>query len=267
MGVEILKIFLNPILYLVVAFVIVTLLWIVKLFVFKKFAVLEFLGIILSVIILIMIPTDHIAVQIISAVIYVAFAGYTIYSFIETYHIYTTYDKEINNFLKNNEFDFFVQTDSKDKIINFSNKLLNITKMTKRDITGVHCWKLLIDYLKINKINKKELSLNTTASFLKEFKDANSKHVIYQFEFEMPKLDELVKEKDDQTKDLATVRYTGLIQPVYYNKKLIGRNIYFYQDRMQVLHDLRLALKNATISSILFPYQYSRFIPTRISLK
>lgn len=247
MGVEILKIFLNPILYLVVAFVIVTLLWIVKLFVFKKFAALEFLGIILSVIILIMIPTDHIAVQIISAVIYVAFAGYTIYSFIETYHIYTTYDKEINNFLKNNEFDFFVQTDSKDKIINFSNKLLNITKMTKRDIIGVHCWKLLIDYLKINKINKKELSLNTTASFLKEFKDANSKHVIYQFEFEMPKLDELVKEKDDQTKDLATVRYTGLIQPVYYNKKLIGRNIYFYQDRMQVLHDLRLALKNATI--------------------
>ena len=51
MGVEILKIFLNPILYLVVAFVIVTLLWIVKLFVFKKFALLEFLGIILSVII------------------------------------------------------------------------------------------------------------------------------------------------------------------------------------------------------------------------
>ena len=247
MGVEILKIFLNPILYLVVAFVIVTLLWIVKLFVFKKFALLEFLGIILSVIILIMIPTDHIAVQIISAVIYVAFAGYTIYSFIETYHMYTTYDKEINNFLKNNEFDFFVQTDSKDKIINFSNKLLNITKMTKRDIIGVHCWKLLIDYLKINKINKKELSLNTTASFLKEFKDANSKHVIYQFEFEMPKLDELVKEKDDQTKDLATVRYTGLIQPVYYNKKLIGRNIYFYQDRIQVLTDLRMALKQATL--------------------
>ena len=243
---EILKIFINPNLYTVVAFVIVTLLWIVKLFVFKKFAVLEFLGLIGSVVLLFFIPTDHLAVQIIIAVLYVAFAGYCIYSFIITYQIFTTYDKEVNNFLKNNEFDFFIQTDSHDKIINFSNKLLNITKMTKKDIVGVHCWKLLIDYLKITKINKKELSLNTTADFLKQFKDANSKHVIYQFEFEMPKIDELLKETDDNTKDLTTIRYTGLIQPVYFNKKLIGRNVYFYQDRMQVLRDLRLALKNAT---------------------
>ena len=180
------------------------------------------------------------------AVLYVLFAGYTIYSFIQTYQIYTTYDKEVNNFIKNNEFDFFIQTDSHDKIINFSNKLLNITKMTKKDIIGVHCWKLLIDYLKITKINKKELSLNTTGEFLRQFKDANSKHVIYQFEFEMPKIDELLKESDDKSQDLTTIRYTGLIQPVYYNKKLIGRNVYFYQDRMQVLRDLRLALKNAT---------------------
>lgn len=243
---EILKIFTNPILYIVVSFVIVTLLWIVKLFVFKKFAALEFIGIIGSIILMFLIPTNHIAVRIILALLYVLFAGYTIYSFIQTYQIYTTYDKEVNNFLKNNEFDFFIQTDSHDKIINFSNKLLNITKMTKKDIIGVHCWKLLIDYLKITKINKKELSLNTTGEFLRQFKDANSKHVIYQFEFEMPKIDELLKESDDKSKDLTTIRYTGLIQPVYYNKKLIGRNVYFYQDRMQVLRDLRLALKNAT---------------------
>lgn len=244
---EILKIFANPILYLVVAFVIVSLLWIVKLFVFKKFAIFEFLGLIGSSCLLFFIPTNHIAVTIIVAILYVIFAGYCIYTFIQTYQIYTTYDKAINNFLKNNEFDFFVQTDNHDKIINFSNKLLNITKLTKKDLKGVHCWKLLMDYLKISKINKKELSLNITADFLKQYKDANSKHVIYQFEFEMPKIDELVKDSDDKSKDLSTIRYTGLIQPVYYNKKLIGRNIYFYQDRMQVLHDLRDALKNATV--------------------
>ncbi len=246
MGMEILKIFIDPIHYIVISAVIVTLLWIVKLFVFKKFAIYEFLGLIGSFIIIFLISTDHIAVQIVLAVLYVAFAGYTIYSFIDAYHIYTTYDKEINNFLKNNEFDFFVQTDSKDKIINFSNKLLSITKMVKKDIKGVHCWKLLIDYLKITKINKKELNLNVTADFLKQFKEANSNHVIYQFEFEMPKIDDLTKEKDDTTKDLTTIKYTGLIQPIYYKKRLIGRNIYFYQDRMQVLHDLRNALKSAT---------------------
>ena len=243
---EVLNIFINPISYIVISTIVSVLLWVIKLFVFKKFATLELLSMIALTLLLVFIPTNHIAVQIIFAVLFVAGLGYCIYSFIISYQIYTTYDKEINNFLKNNEFDFFVQTDSKDKIISFSNKLLKITKLTKKDIKGVHCWKLLIDYLKINKINKKELSLQTTADFLKQFKDANSNHVIYQFEFEMPKIDDLTKDEDDKTKDLSNIKYTGLIQPVYYKKTLIGRNIYFYQDRMQVLHDLRNALKSAT---------------------
>lgn len=243
---EALSIFINPMSYVVIAIIISALLWVIKLFVFKKFDALELLVMIALTMLLVFIPTDHIAVQIILAVLFVAGLGYCIYSFIISYQIYTTYDKEINNFLKNNEFDFFVQTDNKDKIISFSNKLLKITKLTKKDIKGVHCWKLLVDYLKITKINKKELSLQTTADFLKQFKEANSNHVIYQFEFEMPKIDDLTKDEDDKTKDLSTIKYTGLIQPVYYKKKLIGRNVYFYQDRMQVLHDLRNALKSAT---------------------
>ena len=58
----------------------------------------------------------------------------------------------------------------------------------------------------------------------------------------MPKVDDLVNDEEEP----EYMNYIGIIQPVYYKKKLIGRNIYFYQDRMQVLDDLRQALKQAT---------------------
>lgn len=59
----------------------------------------------------------------------------------------------------------------------------------------------------------------------------------------MPKLDDLATDEGE----VEYSNYLGIIQPVYYRQKLIGRNIYFYQDRMQVLNDLRSALKQASI--------------------
>lgn len=248
MGLEILKtVFINPISYGVIGAVVVTLLWFVKLFVFKKFDFIEILGLTGGLVSFCIIPSDHIAFQVAFAVFFCLFAAYCVYSFIVSYRIYSSYDHEMNEFLKNNEFDFFVQTNSRNKIINFSNKLLKITKLPKYEIKGVNCWKLLFEYLRVEKINGKDINISVIQDFMDKFKDANSKHVIYQFEFEMPKLEHLTKDDDDESKDLATVKYTGLIQPVFYQRKLIGRNIYFYQDRIQVLTDLRTALKQATL--------------------
>lgn len=248
MGLEILKtIFADPISYGVIGSVIVALLWCVKLFVFKKFDFIEVLALTGALTAFCIIPTDHIAFQVAFAVFFCLFAGYAIYTFIVSYRIYSSYDKEMNEFLKNNEFDFFVQTNARNKITNFSNKLLKITKLPRYEIKGVNCWKLLFEYLKVEKINGKDINVSVIQDFIDKFKSANSRHVIYQFEFEMPKLEHLTKEDDDESKDLNTVKYTGLIQPVFYQKKLIGRNIYFYQDRIQVLTDLRMALKQATL--------------------
>lgn len=246
MGIEIINdILLSPLVYALSAFVTIIVLFTIQLLVFKKLGIIQIICVVFLTVLTFIIPINHIALKIVFAILFWGLAGYAIYDFIVTYQIYSLYDKELNNFLKNNEFDFFVQTNAKDKIVNYSNKLLKITKMTKKELKGVYCWKLLIDYLKVNKINKNEVSIASISDFLKSFKEANSKHVIYQFEFEMPKIDSLTTDSQEEKEELTLFKYIGLIQPVYYRKKLIGRNIYFYQDRMQALTDLRNALKQA----------------------
>ena len=243
MAIEILKtIFGLPVSYGVIAAVIVTLLSLITFIVFKKIAFAEISILIAGIVSVLLMPNNHLAIQIIYAVLFWLLAGYSIYDFIITYQVYTAYDRELNNYLKNNEFDFFVQTNQKDLIIGYSNKLPKITKMSGKDIKGVYCWKLLLDYLKITKIDGKDINLATVSDFLAQFKSANSKHVVYSFKFEMPKVDDLVNDEEEP----EYMNYIGIIQPVYYKKKLIGRNIYFYQDRMQVPDDLRQALKQAT---------------------
>ena len=243
MAIEILKtIFGLPVSYGVIAAVIVALLSLITFIVFKKIAFAEISILIAGIVSVLLMPNNHLAIKIIYAVLFWLLAGYSIYDFIITYQVYTAYDRELNNYLKNNEFDFFVQTNQKDLIIGYSNKLPKITKMSGKDIKGVYCWKLLLDYLKITKIDGKDINLATVSDFLAQFKSANSKHVVYSFKFEMPKVDDLVNDEEEP----EYMNYIGIIQPVYYKKKLIGRNIYFYQDRMQVLDDLRQALKQAT---------------------
>lgn len=246
MGSEIITdILLSPLVYAMASFVTILILFLIKLFVFKKFGLIEILILSGLTILTVLLPINTTLVKIIIATLYLLLAGYSIYDFIVTYQKFSSYDRELNSFLKNNEFDFFVQTDAKEKIISYSNKLLKITKMTKKDLKGIYCWKLLLDYLKVVRINKKEVNMTNISEFLNSFKEANSKHIIYQFEFEMPKIENLINEDLSDNVDLSTIRYIGLVQPVYYRQKLIGRNIYFYQDRMQVLTDLRSALKQA----------------------
>lgn len=246
MGSEIIAdILLSPLVYAMASFVTILILFIIKLFVFKKFGIIEILVLSGLTILTIFMPVNTTPIKIVIAVLYLLLAGYAIYDFIVTYQKFSSYDRELNSFLKNNEFDFFVQTDAKEKIISYSNKLLKITKMTKKELKGVYCWKMLLDYLKVVRINKKEVNMTNISEFLNSFKEANSKHIIYQFEFEMPKIENLINEDLSDNVDLSTIRYIGLVQPVYYRQKLIGRNIYFYQDRMQVLTDLRSALKQA----------------------
>jgi len=237
--------FSSPLLYGIIATVIFVLLFTIELIIFKKIAIFEILGYALLIALSIVLPTKKLVFQILLVVLSWGLAGYTIYEFIVSYLIFISYDKELNNFLKNNEFDFFIQVDKKDKIVNYSNKLLKISHLPPKEVKGMHCWKLLLDYLKVSKINKKPVELTLIGEFINTYKESNSKHIIYQFEFEMPKLDSLAS--TDDSKDLSTFKYIGLIQPIYFKNKLLGRNIYFYQDRMQVLHDLRSALSTAVM--------------------
>lgn len=197
---EIIRSILSEVTLSIIAIVIVFLLWGIELAIFKKFEFWSVGAVIGIVICIFLFPPYHIVLKILYPISLWCVLGYSIYAFVTAYQKYIAYDKELNHFLKNNEFDFFIQTDKKDRILGYSNKLLKVTKLPHRDIRGTHCWKLLLDYLKVVRINKKEVSLATISEFLNAMKEANSKHVIYQLELEMPKLETLTEENSASLK-------------------------------------------------------------------
>ena len=83
MAIEILKtIFGLPVSYGVIAAVIVTLLSLITFIVFKKIAFAEISILIAGIVSVLLMPNNHLAIQIIYAVLFWLLAGYSIYDFI-----------------------------------------------------------------------------------------------------------------------------------------------------------------------------------------
>lgn len=144
---------------------------------------------------------------------------------------------KLYDFLKTNEIDYFFQTNSKDVITDFSKNIYAKTTLTKKDLLHHVFWSFIFDYFLIESINNEAFNLEVGYRFLACYKEATSKHKQYQFE--------MIVEIDDKD-----VKFIGLVEPLYYGKKLIGRNIYLYQDRMQIVNNLQnelgIAIKEAS---------------------
>lgn len=156
----------------------------------------------------------------------------TIYVKQETYYRTTEY-------LKNNEYDFFIQMDNKDRIIDCSSNFLKLTKLSKKEILKNQGWKLIFESLDVVSINKEEFTLNYVAKFINEFKECNSKYKKYRFQIEVNNHD--ASEKTDETQ----LRYDAIVQPIYCGNKLVARNIYFYQDKVAVVERLKGLVRSA----------------------
>ncbi len=157
--------------------------------------------------------------------------------------IYLYVHNEINakttEYVKNNEYDFFIQMDYKDRIIDCSSSFLKLSKQSKKEIVKNHGWKIIFDSFNVLTINKEEFSLNYVAKFINEFKECNSKHKKYKFQIEVTPLEKSDKEEDN------FIRYDAIVQPVFCEKKLVARNIYFYQDKAAVVEKLKSIVRSA----------------------
>lgn len=142
------------------------------------------------------------------------------------------YNKKLSRYLKDTEYDFYLQVNQKNKIRDYGVSLLKITGLTKKDVLDKDGWHLLFDTLEIQTINKAEATTINFNAFVTEYENATSKFKTYNFE-----MDIVLKEK--------IVTYKGIIEPIYLGNKLIGRNIYFYIDRMKNINVLKNELNNA----------------------
>ena len=143
------------------------------------------------------------------------------------------------DYIKNTEYDFFIQMDKKENILDCSNSLLKLTKLSKKEVLNMKGWKFIFDSFDIKTLNKEEFSLNYVAQFLAEFKECNSKHKKYKFQMEA----EL--QNPNNLDEISIIKYDAIIQPVFCGKMLVARNIFFYQDKVAVIEKLKGIVRSA----------------------
>lgn len=164
---------------------------------------------------------------------------YSLFDLITSLYIKNELDTKTVEYIKNTEYDFFVQLSPKDHITDCSSTFLKLTKLSKKEVVKSHGWKLIFDSFNVKSINKSEFTLNYVANFLNEFKECNSKHKKYKFQMDV--------EIQLENKELELVKYEAIIQPVYCGKHLVGRNVFFYQDRAYVVEKLKSMVRATCI--------------------
>lgn len=156
----------------------------------------------------------------------------TLFYFVEQTRMYLSYNKKLSKFLKDTEYDFFIQVNKKNKIKDYGVSLLKTAGLTKKDVMKKDVWHLLFDTLEILTINKLDATTSNFNEFVLEYENATSKFKTYNFEMGI-----VLKENK--------VTYKGIIEPIYMGNHLIGRNIYFYIDRIKNIQLLKDELSNA----------------------
>lgn len=205
---------------------------VVKVLLYKTYTVTDVLASLLLVVLAIMLPVDKAFVCILLSFLSLVVLGGSIFYFVALTKKHFAYSKKLSRYLKDTEYDFYLQVDQKNRIRDYGVSLLKITGLTKKDVLNKEGWHLLFDTLEILTINKIDATTTNFNSFVEEYENATSKFKTYDFE-----MDIMLKEK--------SVTYKGIIEPIYLGNKLIGRNIYFYIDRMKNINLLKNELSKA----------------------
>ena len=156
----------------------------------------------------------------------------SIYYFVALTKKHLAYSKKLNKYLKDSEYDFFIQVTKRNKIRDYGVSLLKITGLTRKDVRRKDCWHLLFDTLEVLTINNSDATTTNFNEFVKAYESAISKFKTYSFE-----MDIVLEERK--------ITYKGIIEPIYLGNILIGRNIYFYIDRTRNVEMLKAELENA----------------------
>lgn len=164
---------------------------------------------------------------------------YSLFDLVSYVYINNEINQKTVEYVKNTEYDFFIQMDAKERIRDCSNSLLKLTHLSKKEILNNQGWKFIFDSFNVKTINKEEFTLNYVANFLSEFKECNSKHKRYKFQMEAEIRD--LERKDEN----IIVKFDAIVQPVYLGNFLVARNIFFYQDKMHVVDTLKNTVRSA----------------------
>lgn len=165
------------------------------------------------------------------------------------------YNRTIKNkvleHVKSDTSDFYFCTDLNNKILDYSQSFMQLTKLNKTDILKKDGWQILFDEADIKKINGSEFIISNAKVFLAHLDEIVSKYKMYQFDIDI--------RLKDQTE---ITHYIGLAQAIYFKEKKIATAIYLYSDKVSVLTTIKQKL-DKTLDSL---FNYKNIVQILMSL-
>ena len=211
-------------------------LWVLKLIIINKKGIIDAAALIASTIIsaFAISQTTNLFVKIVITILFILVAAYSVYDFIVSLKIYILRKSKVQDYLKNSEFEYFLQLNKRNKVIDFSSNILTLTNRSKEGISHLKFPEFLFDCLNIETINGEKYTLNSLPEFRSQVNSATSKLKNYEFSFSA------------RNEENEIINYQGIIQPVYFGEMYLGKNIYISVNRMEILEKTRNALAECT---------------------
>lgn len=177
-------------------------------------------------------------VKLLITVLFILLAAYAVYDFIVSTKIYILRKSKVQDYLKNSEFEYYLQLNKRNKVIDFSANILTLTNRSKEGLVHLKFPEFLFDCLNIESVNGEKYTLNSLPEFRSQVNSATSKLKNYEFSFSA---------RNDVNE---IINYQGIIQPIYFGETFIGKNIYISVNRMEILEKTRNSLAECATNLI-----------------
>lgn len=199
-----------------------------KYFLLRKIGWIEALVTVLFSLLLLVFTPKHAALKALTLIAYLLILGYSIYSLFIAKVKYSSIINNVNDYMKNVHYDYYLFTNTRDKIVDYSESFVELLQTSADKLRKQQGVKVLMNDFGITTINGKPLDQMTAVSFYYEYKSAKNQGIDYQFSFT----------KDDE-------EFQGVIHPVVFRKRVLGRSIFISNNRNKILNELQTGLQSA----------------------
>ena len=216
--------------------VIVLVLVIFKILVFNRFSHIENLAVVSTTLIYLLfkwIFKDWVLARDIT--VCVLSFGIVVYSIYDLFYFVgkmKAYQQRVNSLLKNSPFDYYFASNEKDHIFDYSRSFLDITDLEDKELFGTLGLQTLLAKLNITSINNQPITETLFMRFHLDYE--NSSKVKTPSHFQMT-----LKDKGQE------IEFLGIIEPIFYKDKFIGRCVYLSKSNEQALKKIENGLQQA----------------------
>ena len=218
-------------LFMVSATLVVLILGIINIVSYHKFSYLSLPILVVLDGLVIGLPELFKGIYIIYDVLFVGIIIVAIVEFCQNVEINKKSNRLANTFLGNAVHDYYFSTNSKDHITDASESYMELVSLDLNELRKSKGFQTMLSELKIQKINGREITEEVALKFVFDYDKSRGINETYQFDLQV-----LINNEE--------VFLKGIIQPIHYKNKFIGRNVYLINDSAATFNDLRLTIKN-----------------------